>query len=163
MSAIVLNALATSIAALERNTDIPTEPFGYGSDIATTIDGDLDEQMSDVNPDSVEAFAQAMFRRLDCPRGALPGDANYGIDVCAYLNDGVTTFTVEAMADEIRSEVTKDDRIAGASVKVVLGSGGLSLSITISITPVDPSVGNFTLTFAATSAALVLEQIRKAA
>jgi hypothetical protein len=163
MSALVLDAIAASVATLTRVVDAPQDPLGYGTDIATTPEGDLDEQMADVDASSPEAIAQALLRRFDCPRGALPGEPDYGIDVRSWLNVGATAETPATREAELRSEATKDDRVKDIEPKVTPTEGGTKLLIDVRVTPADPSVDSFSLTFVATSAAIVLEQIRRSA
>ena len=123
MSALVLTAIATDIASLERLVDTPVGPLGYGSDISCTRG--VDEHMSETDPNSVEGLAQSIIRRLDCRRGGLPGEPDYGIQVADFLNRGVTQLDVVNVAGEIRGEAMADDRVENVIVEVTLGSGGL--------------------------------------
>lgn len=154
---LVLDAIAREIAALERETDTPVPPFGYGSDLACRTD--LEDDMREVDPMSVDALAEALLRRLDCPRGALPGDADYGIDVRSYLNRGTTDAERIRIETEIAAELTKDDRVSNVQVTVTQSADALSMRIGVLVVPVDPATETFRLTFAVTSAEVVLEEL----
>ncbi len=160
MSATAKAAIATELALLTLVTDFPVEPFGYGSDISG--DSDLAADLSEVDADSTLALAQAIVRRLDCPRGALPDDKNYGIDVRSYLNRGTTAAEIRQLGGQIRNEVLKDDRVESVVVTVQPNSTGSELRIELAIRPLS-TAGEFTLTLAATSAAILIEEIRAAA
>lgn len=161
MSAVVKDRIAEELALLVQVVDFPESPFGYGSDIL--CDSDVDEFVREVDAFSTLALAQAIVRRLDCPRGALPDDADYGIDVRSYLNRGVDARDIRALAGQIRSEVLKDDRVATLTVTVTPNSVGSQLRIELAVRPVDAAIGGFSLTLSATSAAILIEEIRAAA
>jgi hypothetical protein len=157
VNALLRAAIDEGLAALERVRDVPTGELGYGTDVAWMLD--ILEPMGDVDPTSTDAIAQAIIRRLDCPRGRLVDDADYGLDLVGYLNRGTTPAEVNGLAGAIRSEITKDDRIVTASVVVVPSRG--ALSVRIRVTPASPTLGAFTLTLAATSAGVVLQEITR--
>lgn len=158
MSTIVKDAIAEELTALERVVDLPSEPYGYGSDLR--CDSDLREDMAEVDGMSTLAIAEALVRRLDCPRGALPGDPDYGIDLRSYCNRGTTAAEIRSLAGQINGELRKDDRIERVVVTVTPSPDGSELAVQLEVTPVDPNVGDFALTLAVTSAAVVLEEIR---
>lgn len=161
MSAQVKAAIAAEIALLTQAEDFPVEPFGYGSDISGS--DDLDPDMVEVDGFATLAVAQAIARRLDCPRGGLPDDQDYGIDLRAYLNRGTAAADIRSLGGQIRAELTKDDRIEVITVIVRPNSVGSLLRIEIAVRPIDPNVETFTLTLAATDAAVLIEEIRAAA
>jgi hypothetical protein len=161
MTDLMRDAIAADLAALERVQTAPAPPHGYGSDLWCT--DDLREDMAEVDGHSTLALAQAVVRRLDCPRGALPDDPDYGIDLRGYCNRGVTADGVRSLAGAIRAEVTKDDRVERASVTVTPSPTGTELAITLAVEARDPALGGFTLTLAATSAQVLLEEIRRSA
>lgn len=161
MNSTVQEAIDSYLAELEREVDTPVEPFGYGSDLSCT--SDLDERMTELAGDSTLALAQALARRLDCPRGALPDDPDYGIDLRGYCNRGVTAAEIRALAGQVRAELEKDDRVDQAAVTVTPFPTGSSLRIEAAITPVDHRLGGFALTLAVTSAELLIEELRRAA
>ncbi len=163
MSALVLAAIAADVAALERIVDPPSEPLGYGIDIA--CDTDLMDNARDVDPFSQEGISQSILRALDCPPGAIYGELEYvSLDLRERLNQGATTDDVGSLALEIQGVVLADDRIEVATVTVDLGDGGASLAITIDVTSADPDrLPPFRLVFVATSTEIVLEQMRATA
>lgn len=158
MSAIVEDAIAEELATLERVMDPPSPPYGYGSDLR--CDSDMREDAAEVDGFSRLALAEALVRRLDCPRGALPGDADYGIDLRSYCNRGTTAAEIRALAGQINGELRKDDRVDRVLVTVTPSPDGSRLGVQLEVTPIDPNVGGFALTLAVTSAAVVLEEIR---
>lgn len=155
MNATLRSAIDAGLATLERVMDAPTGALGYGTDIACT--DDLAEPMADVDPTSTTAIAQALLRRLDCPRGRLVDDADYGLDIRGYLNRGTTVAELNALAGAVRNEVEKDDRVSSAIVQVAASLS--SLSVRIRIVPADPNLDEFSLTLAVTSAAVVIQEI----
>lgn len=154
MSEIVLAAIAADIATLTREVETPTGELGYGVDLSCS--SDITELADEVDAFSVTGIIQATVRRLTTPRGSLPDDPDYGLDVRGYLNRGTSTTDLLSMAGEIRNEVTKDDRVARASITVASPSLD-RLSISVLVTPADPALGPFTLTLAVTSGAVLLE------
>ncbi len=157
MNALLRAALDAGLATVERVVDSPTGELGYGTDVAWTLD--MVDPMDDVDPQSTDAIAQAVIRRLDCPRGRLADDLDYGLDIVGRLNRGVTPAETNALAGAIRNEVEKDDRILSATVVVVPTLN--ALSVRIRIVPARADRGPFSLTFAVTTAALLLQEISR--
>jgi hypothetical protein len=161
MNATVADAIAAYVAELEAVAETPLAPFGFGTDIACTTD--IPETFPDVDPSSTRALGEALVRRLDCPRGALPDDADYGIDVRSMLNTGATSTEIRTLAGRIRAELSKDDRVDSVAVTVtVLTSNASEIRIEILVVAVDPSLGRFSLTLAATPATILIEELRAA-
>ena len=161
MSEIVKDAIAVNLALLEQAVDFPVEPFGYGSDISCDFDVAFDA--AEVDPFTTFALAQAVVRRLDTPRGSLPDDNGYGISVRQFVNKGTTTVEIESLGGQIHNEVIKDDRVEALTVIVRPSSTGTTLRVELAIQPVDAQIGGFTLTLSATSAAILIEEIKAAA
>jgi len=160
MSATAKAKIAEELALLSQVVDFPQSPFGYGSDIS--CDQDVDPNVEEVEANTTLAMAQAIVRRLDTPRGSLPDDQDYGIDVRSKLNKGMTDADVRALAGQIRSEILKDDRVDLVSVTVSPNSVGSELRIEIFVTPVDYQIGGFGLTLNASSAAILIAEIKAA-
>jgi len=167
MSQVVLDAIAAEVAKLTRVVDAPTGPLGYGTDLSCAED--LTDSMEEVSGLDARVRGEAIVRRLTTPRSTLPDvrgtdlrDWNYGIDLRSYLNRGVTADEIRGLASNIRSEVTKDDRVSGVTVTVTPSPNGSSLAIDLLVTPRDPSIGAFTLVLAVTSASVLLEELRGA-
>ena len=157
MNATVSAALAANLADVVRIRDTPVEPFGYGTDISCA--DDIDPRGRDVSGFTVEALGQAIYRRLITPRGSNPDDADYGFDVVGYLNRGTTAQELRTLAGKVRSEVTKDDRVASAKVSMVPTPTGDAVTLKISIQPYADTLGGFSLTLAVASGAAILEEI----
>lgn len=161
----VTDSIAAERALITRDVDVPVAPLGYGTDISCT--DDLDARMDEVDPMSVEGLAEALVRRLDCPRGGLPhdadfaDDADYGEDVRGMLNRPTTDDEIRSLAGRIRNELTKDDRVETIHAVVTPSSTGSSLSIALEVTPVDARLGNFRLVVAVTDAGALLEEMSR--
>lgn len=152
----VSDFIDSEIALLTREVVAPVAPFGYGVDLSC-ID-DVTDDLSEVDPSSVIALGEALLRRLTTPRGTLPDDRGYGIDVRSYCNLGMSTQDTRDLGSKIRSEVTKDDRVDDAVVTVG-DAVSTQLSISIQVTPIDRTLGVFTLTLSVTDGQLLLEAI----
>lgn len=162
-NAIVDAELVTHLAEVTRVVPTPVAPFGYGTDVSTR--DDMAEDAADVDGMSPEALAEALHRRLSTPRGGLIDDPSYGYDLRQELNRPVVLprFYAES-AGRVHSEITKDDRVAFASVECkALAADGSSLRYTLRVTPVDPRTGGFELTLAVTSSTVLLEAVARAA
>lgn len=157
MSQLVLDSIAADTAELTRLVPVPTGSLGYGTDLSCVED--LTEDLAEVDPFSPLAIGEALLRRLSTPRGQLPDDPEYGLDLRGYCNRGVPTGEIREVAGQVRSEVTKDDRVEDVSVVVTVPSLK-TMSVRIDVTPADPLLDPFTLTFAVTSGQLLLEAIR---
>jgi hypothetical protein len=157
MSTIVLDAIDAELALLEREVPTPSDPttFGYGTDLSCV--SDITDELTEVDPYSPLAVGEAVIRRLTTPRGTLPDDPDYGIDLRSYCNRGVTLRELRDLAGTCRSEILKDDRIEDATVTIT--SSGTSLAVVVQLALAQPGVQPFTLTFAVTSGAAVLEAI----
>jgi len=151
------DTIAAELLLLERVTDFPVAPFGYGVDVRCAAD--LSARMEEVDPFSVLGLGEAIVRRLDCPRGRLADDPNYGLDLRGYCNRGTTAAELRTLAGRIRSELRKDDRIEDVLVEVDPSSTGTDLAVRLDVTPIDPDLGGFRLTLSASSAAILIEEI----
>jgi hypothetical protein len=165
MSKIVLDAIAADVALLERRLEPPSGELGYGTDLSCAAD--LAADFAEVDPFSPLALAEALVRRLDCPRGTLPDassptlvDADYGIELRAYLHGPLTPAELRGLEGAIQAELTKDDRVDGVLVTVEVAPNGESFTVDLQVTAIDPRVGDFALTLAVTDAAVLLEELR---
>ena len=159
MNAILAASIAAGLAELTSEVDTPVEPFGYGSDVSCALDIDAGRE---IDGDDPLVLAQALVRRLDCPRGGLPDDPSYGIDIRGFLNDGRPVREISSLEDQIKTELRKDDRVALVDAKVTPNATGSTLGIVIRVTPVDPATKPFRLTLALTSSAVLLEAMEAA-
>lgn len=136
---------------------VPTGALGYGSDLS--CGSDLTDLMDEVDPFSQRALGEAIVRRLSTPRGSLPDDGDYGIDLRGYCNKGTTADDIRALASKVRTELQKDDRIDSVTVTVTPSPTGTTLAITLAVRPFDPNLGGFSLTLAVTSAAVLIQEL----
>ena len=157
MSAVVLDAIAASIAAITPIMTTPVEPFGYGSDVSCAYD--VDPGVAELDGALTLVLAQAIVRRLDTPRGSLPDDPSYGISLRSMVNKGLDATEIANMAGVIRGEVSKDDRVDTVAVTVTPSTALDAITVTLVVRPVDHTIGGFTMTLAVTAGAVLLEAI----
>lgn len=167
---VLRDALAAGLAALSRVVAVPTPPLGWGRDLS--CGSDITPTLEEVDPASTLGIGQAVFRRWDCPRGALPPDAGrdsreYGQDIRGMLNRGTTDADLNAAGGSLRSEATKDDRIAAVpKIRFVPtktgGAANVSLEVSATITPADPTISAFALILAVEDGNTVLLAIGNA-
>jgi len=80
--------------------------------------------------------AQAAYRRLITPRGALrggPAEENYGTDLSDYVGAPSNESTAASMHNAVVSELQKDERIHTVSVDVTRSVDGPSSTFLVSI------------------------------
>lgn len=152
---IVHDSIAEQIAELEQLVPTPAAPFGFGVDLSCVED--CNATFDEVDPFSQRAIGEATVRRLTTARGLLDDDPDYGLDLRAYMNRGTSLQEIADLAGAVRNEVTKDDRIESATVTATYE--GTTLRVKVTITPVDPNTGIFSLTLAVTSADVLLEAL----
>ena len=150
--------IAEELALLTQLVQFPASPFQYGSDIS--CDTDLDGSLGEVDQGSMLGLSQALVRRLDCPRGENPDDPNYGIGLRQMLNVGTVDSDINKLAGQIRIELLKDDRVESLRVQVVPTNNGKNLAVSLQVVAVDPNTQTFTLTLNASSASILIEEIR---
>lgn len=156
MSQTVRDAIAAELEGLARLVPTPTGELGYGRDLSCVED--ITETLDEVDPFSVRGIGEAQIRRLTTPRGSLPDDPDYGLDVRSYANRGVPQSELRDLAGQIRSECLKDDRLDAVQVTVTMPAPS-SLRIAITNTPVDVSLGQFSLVLAVASGTVLVEAL----
>jgi hypothetical protein len=159
MNTTLSEFITAEIAALPRVVSTPVAPFYFGSDVTCVTD--LVETMDEIPGNTTRALAEAIVRRLDCPRGALPDDADYGIDLRQRCNRGTVADDIRSLAAQIRNELLKDDRIDMLSVTVTPSPDGGTITVQLAVTPKNPEIGGFSLTLAVTSASVLLAEMNK--
>jgi hypothetical protein len=82
-----------------------------------------------------------------------------GLDLRSYLNHATPASEIASLAGRIRTELSKDDRVDELRVTLTPSPTGSELRVKVDVTPVDPRLGGFSLTFAVTSAALLIEEL----
>ena len=88
----------------------------------------------------------------------------YGLSLEEYLSRPTTDLELRELKSKVRGELRKDDRVASVVVEVdVPKADGSELTVRILVRPVDPTIGAFAMTFAVTSAGVVLLAIGRAA
>ena len=95
----------------------------------------------------VRLVAEAIYRRLITPRGALRGgddEANYGFDLVGKLGHTVSASEIAALPGQVESEILKDERIESAEVSVSSVTKGPSVSWTIAVSATT-ALGQFQL------------------
>lgn len=92
----------------------PTDPLG--ADL--WLEDDLDAGMRMTS--GLTLLRQAVFHRLQTPRGRLIDDEDYGLDVRALLHRAMTPTEVAAAQSQIASELRKEDRLAVGPLTVTL-------------------------------------------
>lgn len=157
MNETVGTSIDTQIAELVRLVPHPVGELAYGTDLECV--SDLSVDVGEVDPFSMQAIGEAAIRRLTTARGMLLDDRDYGIDVRAYCNRGTSFDELREIGGRCALELTKDDRIESAVVTVAQDPRAFTLSISVVITAAHPTLNPFTLTFAVTSGAAVLEAI----
>ena len=144
MNQTFLDAFTAAAGELERVVLPPTGDLGYGRDLSCTTE--LLPGLAEVDPMSPRAIAEAAVRRLITPRGALPDDANYGLDLRSFANRGVPYQELRDLSGMVRNELVKDDRIDDVTVEVTLLAPS-SLRINVRFVPADPTLTPFPLVF----------------
>jgi len=157
MSDGVLEFIAAETAALTRLVPVPTGELGYGRDLSCVTD--ITETLEEVDPFSVQGLGEALLRRLITPRGSLPDDADYGIDIRGYCNRALTRQDLLALEGEIRAELAKDDRVAQVQPTVTWASP--SLNVKVMVEPAIPGMRPFALTLAAENGAVLLAEVSR--
>lgn len=155
MTTTYADFVAAEIAKLVPLATTPDAASGYGSDLVCVSDIDPSIRMTD--PARIEDLAQDAFHRITTPRGNLPDDSDYGIDVSEMLSSPDDATTLIMQESIIRLELLKDDRYR--NVDVTAGVAAKVRTFTIQITPEDPALRTFTLIVPITQAGATLEVI----
>jgi phage baseplate assembly protein W len=150
---MINNYMSTQLSYLGPQIARSSASPAYGADLYCVTD--LLPTMRMVTGDSVEIIQQSLIRRLNSPRGSLYSDQDYGMDLKSYLNTALTTAGITEMQDSIQAECRKDDRVESCVATVAL-NGLDALSVSARVSPVDPLLDDFDLTFSLTSDTLEL-------
>lgn len=110
-------------------------------------------------------LAQACYRRLITPRGALRGpsaDASrYGFDVAGFVGATGDDASVKMLPGLVAAELMKDDRVKSVDVVPTIvddGGGKVSIRLVIDVVGHD-EWGDFTLTAIARDGLLAVESL----
>ena len=156
MNETVQAALAAGLATLTETATVPDTPYGYGSDL--WCESDLDPRMTEVT-DSALVLAQHCVRRLDTPNG-LPDDDDWGISISDYCNRPTTRQELYELEGAIAAELVDDDRIDEVQAEVESSADFTTLTVRLRIVPVDPLVGDFSLTLSVADVGILIEEMR---
>lgn len=154
---LVDEAFAAGLAELTPLTSAPVAPFGYGVDLSCT--SSLTDPLAEVDCFSPIAVGEALVRRLMTPTGSLIEDPDYGMDLRAFCNRGVTQQDLARIADKVRGECLKDDRVDDVTVIISADSQTHAMSVRLLVTVVDARIGDFSMTLAVTSADVLIEAL----
>lgn len=77
---------------------------------------------------------QAVACRLLTPRGALPRDPSYGLDIRSWLNAGFTEQRRFALLASVAAEVEKDERVLTSDVTVTQNRATEAVTIRVQCT-----------------------------
>lgn len=146
---IVQASLDAQLAELAINPGrvavVPTPSFAWGHDLS--CDTDCDDMFSETPQNSPLIIAQSVLRRFQTSRGAMLDDGDYGFNLFGYLNRGVTQDDVRTLQRKLTAEAQKDERVETADVTVTVTGFG-TMSVSVGITPADPTIGAFRFVFA---------------
>ena len=103
--------------------------------MAVSLGSDL-SCVTDIDPTGAEVsekllLAQALARRLTCPRGRLIDDANYGYDLNQWLNADVGPAEIAQIQSQAQAECLKDERVQSCTVAVSFIGGVMLVSLAI--------------------------------
>lgn len=152
MSDLVRDFIAAETASLQRVATTPTAS-GYGIDLVCF--DDLTPGLKETPTDSTDSLAQDLYHRQCTPRGSLPDDPDYGIDVLDLLHRGLTPDQLASLPLVVAAELRRDDRVS--DVTVTASYDGTTLTLTELVTPADPELTPFTLLVSVADGATLLE------
>jgi hypothetical protein len=138
-------SIERQIAELTAVGTVPEEALGYGRDLSCVTD--ITQDAREVDPQSPLAVAEAVCRRFISPRGCLIEDPDYGLDLRAFCNHGITYIELRSLADQAQLEACKDDRVDSAEVTLDYDDVTKDLRLHVQLTCVDPALGIFSLVF----------------
>ena len=116
----------------------PVNPVGYGVDTWC-----LDTYQPGRYARGRQVPAQALYRRLNTPRGVLRGgeeEARYGLDVANFVGKVGYQAAVAAIPGRVRAEVLKDERVVDAAVRATIAvadNGEISIEVELSVALTD--------------------------
>jgi len=108
-----------------------TDALGYGVDLDCW--DDMSESMAELEPESPDGVAQALWHRLTTRAGSLEeldDDPDYGRSVFDVLHASMSNLELRAEQDLLRAECLKDDRVATCDVKLTqVGASEFELDV----------------------------------
>jgi hypothetical protein len=134
-----------------------TTAVGYGVDLKCV--DDLDPALGTTDPFDIATLGQAAYHAITTRRLTLCDDKDYGIDVAAYLHAPKLPADLQALGGQVATELQKDDRIQAAACVASFDSAERELSLSVRITPSDPSQQSFSLIVAVTDGGTLLQEV----
>jgi hypothetical protein len=160
MSDIIRETIAALTASLTTLSSTAQPPLGYGIDLVCI--SDIDARMAETLSTELLSLAQDCFHRVTTPRGTLPDDPNFGIDIRSMLSVGLTSSSIRGIKDAINGELMKDDRVTDAEVELVIEGTDSAPTFTITITITPAAIGTaFDLVMSVTDGEALLTEINK--
>jgi hypothetical protein len=155
----LLDQIALRVAVLVPITPAPTGDLGFGSDLSCV--DDITSDAAELSGSDPLLVAQAAYRRLITARGALPDDADYGLDVRGMFGKALTRQAQIEIPGRVRAELEKDDRIVPETLQITITpTGGLAHADFDLDVQGETALGPFSLTLALTDAGALLKEIR---
>lgn len=151
----ILDDIRTDIAQLEKLVPTPTEPFGYGVDLACV--DDLTEDMQEVDGFSRQGLAESCIRFLTTDRDSIPDAPGRGWNVRRLLNRAFTASELAAQEGLAAAELEQDDRIVSATVTLEIVRKTRTVNMHFTVEAEDPALGTFEFTAAVTDGDALLE------
>lgn len=139
---------------MNRRHAVAPAPVDFGRDLSCA--DDLEDDMAEVEGPAL--VAQAIYRRLYTPRGALWQDPDYGLDLRDYLSRRMTAAEIAAIPGDVVKEILKDERVERATVKLTKQT----LEVLEIMVNVEAGTGPFSLTISVTQAAVTLASVAAA-
>lgn len=124
----------------------------FGRDLSCT--DDLTEDMREVEGPLLTV--EALYRRLNSPRGCLWEDPDYGLDVREFLSKSMTQVEIDAIPGQIVAEAKKEQAVESFNAKVVKRD---IVTLVLSCTGTT-SEGPFSFVLTATQAAVELSDVQ---
>lgn len=100
-----------------------------------------------------DALVQAILHRFQTQRGSLVDDANYGLDVTAWVGKKAGTTQRLAWEQALESEARKDERVLSARARLTFDTQTGFFRFILAVTTAD---GPFSLTLAVTDVSVEL-------
>lgn len=97
------------------------------ADLGSDLSGVADLDPSGAMVSGRSCLSQAIARRLTTPRGRLIDDANYGLDLRAFLNDDLSPADLGRIKALAEAECLKDERVRAATVTFTLPASGVAV------------------------------------
>lgn len=130
MNPTVEAAFAAELLTLERVTNVPTEPLGYGTDLSCVQDSTDD--FKEVSGPMV--VVQRVARRFITPRGSVLDDKDFGCDMRGLLHHGTPLAELRNWQSRMRNEALKEETVDDAEVQLTLNATASKVSATVRLT-----------------------------